>query len=137
MQTLKRRLIAEGKIVMIVDDNIIDQMITKHVLKINYLQDKFVVMDSATQALEYLEKNLGNEDAMPALIFLDVDMPDINGFGFLERFNNYSEQIKDACKIVVLTGNEIIEDINMMKSDPNVHQLIFKPLLKDSLLPVE
>lgn len=135
-QTLKHRLMEEGKIIMIVDDNPIDQMITKHVLKTNYMQDKFLIMDSAIKALDYLEKNLENEDAMPSLIFLDLDMPGVNGFGFLERFNNYSQRIKDACKIVVLTGTEIVEDIAMMQADPNVHQLVFKPLHKDSILPV-
>ena len=121
---------------MIVDDNPIDQMITKHVLKTNYLQDKFVIMDSAMKALDYLEHNFGNEETMPSLIFLDLDMPGVNGFGFLERFNNYADEVKAACKIVVLTGTEVLDDINMMKADPNVHQLIAKPLNKDSLLPV-
>ncbi|RYG14229.1 MAG: response regulator, partial [Chitinophagaceae bacterium] len=118
-QTLKRRLMPEGKLIMIVDDNPIDQMITKHVLKTNYLQDKFVIMDSAMKALDYLEHNFGDEDKMPSLIFLDLDMPGVNGFGFLERFSNYSDKVKNDCKIVVLTGTEIIEDINMMKADPN------------------
>ena len=121
---------------MIVDDNIIDQMITTRVLQTNYTYGEIVTMMSATEALDYFDHHINEPAQLPNLILLDLDMPSINGFGFLERFNNYSSSIKAACAIVVLTASEVLSDIEKMKSHPNVVTLIAKPLDKSSLIPL-
>lgn len=124
------------KRIMIVDDSIIDQMITTRVLKTNYTYDQIVTMASATEALAYFDNHINNPALLPNLILLDLDMPLMNGFGFLERFNNYSNSIKAACAIVVLTASEVLSDIEKMKSHPHVVTLISKPLDKNSLIPL-
>ncbi|MEN0094595.1 MAG: response regulator [Pedobacter sp.] len=121
---------------MIVDDNPLDQMITAQVLRNTYGQEQIMVMESAAKALAYLRENQHDPEAMPALIILDLDMPEINGFGFLKQFSELAEQIKNTCKIVVLTASEQLEDLQMMQTDPRVAKLIPKPLRKNSLVPV-
>ena len=124
------------KRIMIVDDNIIDQMITTRVLKTNYTYGEIVTMASATEALDYFDHHIHDPTQLPNLILLDLDMPLVNGFGFLEKFNTYSNSIKAACTIIVLTASEVLGDIEKMKSHPHVVKLISKPLDKNSLVPV-
>ena len=122
--------------IMIVDDNPIDQMITAHILKTNYFKPDIIVMPSALAALDYLSANQDDPIAMPSLILLDLDMPEMNGFGFLEIFRNYADAIKNACRIIVLTGSDIEADLEQMKADPYVTQLLMKPLDRTALIPI-
>jgi len=115
---------------MIVDDNIIDQMITTRVLKNSYSQSEVLVMDCPIQALSYLENNIGS---LPSLIILDLDMPEMNGLGFLDRFSEFADKLKNAIKIVVLTASDAIEDIELANANPAVSRLISKPLFHNSL----
>jgi CheY-like chemotaxis protein len=121
------------KRIMIVDDNVIDQMITSRILKLNYTYGEIVTMMSAAEALEYLDQHINEPSLLPNLILLDLDMPSINGFGFLERFNKYTSAFKNACPIVVLTASQVVNDVEKIKSHPDVVKLIAKPLDKDSL----
>lgn len=122
--------------IMIVDDNPIDQMITAQVLRTSYDEVEIMVMESVQAAIEYLNLNQGNLKAIPSLILLDLDMPELNGFDFLSHFNNYPHAVKNACRIVVLTASEVTNDIEQMEADPNVSRLITKPLNKNALMPV-
>lgn len=119
--------------IMIVDDNPIDQMITKYILKHNFSIEDIMVMECAESALEFLVEHQNNITNLPELIILDLDMPCVNGFEFLERFAKLSEYLTEKCKIVVLTGSDILVDLDKIKANPFVTELISKPLNKSAL----
>jgi CheY-like chemotaxis protein len=134
-ERISRHPIEMSKI-LIVDDNPLDHMITSHVLKTCYQLEDVIIMESAFQALEFIELNKNNVNELPSLIILDLDMPDLNGIGFLEKFAQYTQELKSICKIVVLTASEVIDDLKLMEADPNVLKLITKPLDKTALANV-
>lgn len=108
-------------------------MITAHVLKTKYQRYDIIVMESANEALHFLEANKENADELPSLIILDLDMPDLNGIGFLQQFSRHTKKLRETCKIVVLTASEVEDDLKAMKADPHVVELINKPLNLNSL----
>ncbi|WP_177217157.1 response regulator [Pedobacter insulae] len=119
---------------MIIDDNPIDQLITEHVLRLNDKSRDIIVMNSANEALAYLLLNVNAPEALPYRIFLDLDMPVMNGFDFLQHFKECVDEIKDGCSIVVVTASERREDLERIKLNPFVLKLIAKPLQRHSLV---
>lgn len=115
---------------MIVDDNPIDQRITSHVYKSSRQNTEVIVMEGAIQALDYLKKHKDQPEHLPSLILLDLDMPEMNGYDFLQQLKDYAADLPKVCPVIVVTGSEIASDIEKMKADPHVIKLIPKPLNK-------
>ena len=126
----------QKKRIMIIDDNLIDQMITAHVLRSNTTNEEILIMENAYSALDYLETNKNNLDVIPSLILLDLDMPGMSGYEFLQHFKNFAQELKDLCRIIVLTGSDIQADLDRVEADPYVSKLINKPLSKNQLIPM-
>ncbi len=118
---------------MIVDDNPIDQLITTYILKFNYPKEDIIIMPGAPEALSYLDFHESEPQNLPFLIFLDLDMPGMNGMTFLDHFKKCAEGIKNNCQIIVITASDISEDVETMRKNPLVTRLIPKPLHRHSL----
>jgi len=87
--------------------------------------NQLLLYKSAEEALQWLE---GDGDSPPDIIFLDLNMPEIDGFSFLKNFLNLPEKIKLKSKIVVLTSSNNEKDREQAFSFNNVIQFITKPL---------
>src|SRR5687767_9557728 len=98
--------------VMLVDDNSTDNFIHERILKATGFSDDIIIKNSGKSGLEYLEKNKDNTAALPDIIFLDINMPIVDGFSFLFEFENFPQLVKDHCKIVILSSSDSLSDIN-------------------------
>jgi CheY-like chemotaxis protein len=110
---------------VLIDDSDIDLFIQRRFLEVYNFSEKLITYNSADEAL----KNLQNPDtAAPDLIFLDLNMPEIDGFGFLEKFRELPESVRSRSQIVVLTSSNSRRDKEQSMSYPQVVQFITKPL---------
>ena len=113
------------KCVLLIDDNPIDSFINKHIVTKCNKADCVIVKNSALDALDYLkDKN----NLAPEVIFLDIQMPIIDGFGFLEEYELYAktENIKSA--IVMVSSSNNPEDIEKANNNCYVIKYLNKPL---------
>ena len=78
---------------------------------------------------EYSKKT-HNENA---ILFLDINMPVMNGWEFLERFEELSADIKERVKIYILSSSVDKRDIEKAKSNKNVVHYLIKPLTKETI----
>ena len=121
------------KIVMVVDDDELDGFIIKKTIEDNHFAEKVINFLSAKNALKYLKSNESNPDALPSIIFLDIIMDDMDGFGFLDEFAKMNDVIHSKCKIVLLSTSKSFENLNRANKNKFAAKFLIKPLTKEVL----
>jgi len=121
------------ELVMLIDDNSTDNFINERVIQMSGFSKQIITVDKGRNALDYLKVNEADLAKIPELILLDLNMPVVNGFAFLDEFIKLPEKIKTKSRIVVLTSSDKIEDIDAIKELPIIMDYISKPLSEKSL----
>jgi len=119
--------------VMIIDDNIIDLYISSRMITKNNFGKKVLQYSAAEEALKYLKENQDNIPELPQIIFVDIYMPIMSGFEFLEAYDKLPLTLKDRCKVYIISSTIDNEDIARAKSDKNVVLFQVKPINKEFL----
>ncbi len=115
--------------VLLVDDNDTDNFIHKRIIELAGFSKNIIVKNSGKSALEFLE---ANQD-IPGVVFLDINMPIVDGFVFLFEYDNFPEEVKQKCKIVILSSSDNKKDIDRIVDNEYVVHFITKPLSEESL----
>jgi len=121
------------ELVMLVDDNDTDNFISRRIIEITKFSDNVVIKNSGKSALEYLQENKTEKSKIPDLIFLDINMPIVDGFVFLYEFEKFEHQIKEKCKVVILSSSDNKRDIDKIVNNDHVIKFITKPLTELAL----
>ncbi|MBX7241694.1 MAG: response regulator [Bacteroidia bacterium] len=116
------------KSVMLVDDNEIDNIINEKIIESNKFSEEILVFQSGQEALDFLKANEQKPDLLPEIIFLDINMPIMDGFQFLEVFEKYGDQLKNKCRIIMLSSSISPKDIDRAASSIYVKKYLNKPL---------
>lgn len=125
----------KGKTILLIDDNEVDVEINKKLLYKKGCASNIVARSSANDALQYITESV-ELNAIPQLILLDIYMPEMNGFEFLEKFQQYPRSLVNQCQVVMVSSSRDELDINRAQSHPLVERVIKKPLNPDELLEV-
>ncbi len=120
-------------LVMLVDDNDTDNFISRRIIEITNFASKVEIKNSGKSALEHLEKNKDNTNNLPDYIFLDINMPIVDGFVFLYEFEKFNTNLKNKCKVIILSSSDNKRDIDKIVNNENVIKFITKPLTENAL----
>lgn len=100
--------------VMLIDDLELDNFINEKLLTANDFSKNIYVNTSARSALEFLNNILVMGEnflqAMPEVIFIDINMPMVDGFQFIDSFKKTIEKQVKKPKLVVLTSSVFEKD---------------------------
>lgn len=120
-------------LVLLVDDNDTDNFISRRIIEITGFAGRVEVCNSGKVALDYLRDNLNHLENIPNLIFLDINMPVVDGFVFLYEFDKFPEAVKNKVRIAILSSSDNKRDIDKIVNNDHVINFITKPLMEDSL----
>ncbi|HMJ71320.1 MAG TPA: response regulator [Cyclobacteriaceae bacterium] len=120
-------------LVMLVDDNETDNFISKRIIEITKFARRVEVKNSGKSALDYLKENQSSADDLPNIIFLDINMPIVDGFVFLYEFEKFSEVVRSKCKVIILSSSDNKRDIDKIVNNNHVIKFITKPLTEVAL----
>jgi CheY-like chemotaxis protein len=120
-------------LVMLVDDNETDNFISKRIIEITKFAGHVEAKNSGREALDYLKMNERNPENLPNLIFLDINMPIVDGFVFLYEFEKFNEIVRNKCKVIILSSSDNKRDIDKIVNNNHVIKFITKPLTESAL----
>jgi CheY-like chemotaxis protein len=119
--------------VMIIDDNNIDLYITKRLIIKNNFGKEVLEYNAAAEALKYLQDNQDNIPILPLIIFIDIYMPEMSGFEFLEAYDKLPITLKKYCKVFIISSTIDENDIERSRLDKNLTAFQVKPITKEFL----
>ena len=112
---------------IIVDDDAINNMMCKFSISKHFGHAKISAFDKPEAALEDIEQTKLTEN-LPIILFLDIHMPSMSGWDFLDRFEAFNEKIQQQFAIFILSGSVLHADKEMAAAHPFVKGFLEKPL---------
>jgi len=116
--------------IMLVDDDDDDNFFHARAIKENKLAETVIIQDSAKKALKYLRDK---EDPTSDLIFLDINMPVMSGWEFLNEYGQLDKDLRGKTIIIMLSTSQNPTDIAKSKTWDFVSDYVTKPLTKEIL----
>lgn len=111
---------------LLIEDNLIDQLITTKLLKNLFDDFQFNVVGDGKKGIEWLYKFNYNDNDL--IILLDIKMPQMDGFEFLLHFDKFPEELKNKTQIFMLSSSLDPNDLKRATENCYVKKLFNKPL---------
>ena len=130
---LDQLVITTMKNALLVDDDQITNFINQKTLERTGLFSQIDAVQDGSLALKYLQEHENKGKSLPDLILLDINMPIMGGFAFLDEFKKRCFTNKENIKVIILSSSDNAEDIKRAK-DLGIDHYLTKPILGERLI---
>jgi len=119
----------------IIDDDSMYVNLVKKIIETKSLCQNLMIFDNGQDALNYFNVILGNldKDSIPEIIFLDINMPVMNGWEFLDKFTQIENKLGKAITLYIVSSSINPVDIERAKSINSVKDYLVKPVTMEGL----
>lgn len=131
---------AQLGLVLLVDDDETTNYLNKRLLNEMEVAEKIIALKNGQEAIEYLDKACGTKAdtayKCPDLIFLDIKMPVMDGFSFLDEYHRRGLDTGDHIIILMLTSSASFYDLQRLKNYTKVRKHYSKALTKHDVTEI-
>lgn len=122
--------------VCLIDDDDIYQFLIKKELKSTQIVNNTMVFSNGAKAMEYIVNAKDEPDNLPDVIFLDINMPIMNGWEFLDEFVKMRPRLSKEITILIITSSFDPTDMERAKTYSEISDYIVKPVTRNRLVNV-
>ncbi|SHI39581.1 response regulator [Pseudozobellia thermophila] len=117
----------------IIDDDPIFIYSTKRVMKDVNFSEEVIVYNNGQDAIDGLKEIIAKGEKIPSIIFLDLNMPIMNGWEFLEEFVQIPNNNRKEITIYIISSSIDPRDLERIKNYKIVNNYILKPVVREDL----
>jgi CheY-like chemotaxis protein len=122
--------------IWVIDDDPIYQIIMKKIIAKSDLFSSICSFSNGKEAINELKKNINNNDFFPDIILLDIEMPIMDGWGFMDEMAILKSQINSKITIYISSSSIAIEDKERAKNNSYILGYMSKPIGLDDLIKI-
>lgn len=120
-------------IICIVDNDEIYKFTMRKTIEMNKLARKVLIFSDGEEALEFITDNLGNNQDLPDVIFLDINMPIMDGFQFMQEYIKIKPRVGKKITIYMVSSSVDADDIEKANEKSDIAGYFIKPIKASEL----
>lgn len=120
---------------IIVDDDPFNNMLCRMQLEITLGDVDITTFEIPEEALAFIQEEYSN-DIMPTILFLDINMPTITGWEFMEEYEKFSDEVKKQISIYILSSSVDSRDKDKADDNKFIKGFMSKPLQNEQILSI-
>lgn len=122
------------KTIWVIDDDPIYQIIVNKIIQKSELFLNVSSFKNGKDAIDALENSLETKEELPNIILLDINMPIMDGWEFMEEMVALKSKISEAINIYIVSSSIALEDKNKAKNYPEIIAYLSKPINTNDLI---
>ncbi len=125
------------KNILLIDDEEINLFILQNLLRLSGIESEITFFNTSRKGINYLQNLVEKKDKFPDLILLDIEMPVMNGWDFLEDYKRINRSYTYESKVIIFTTSIVEQDIIRARSYEEVADFVNKPMTVEMLKTIE
>lgn len=114
--------------ILLIDEDSTSNMIFQKMASVAQISERLLVYPSVIDAIEFLKDNVYKPEELPDVIFLDLRMPEMSGWEFMEVFQGIKQEISKQIDIYIVSTSDNDEDHKRSQQYPEIKGYLVKPV---------